>query len=231
MNLATASILYQKTNFECTIFFLSTSQRWRALRRLFPVPALCLVLICSFKTGLKDPIYFICEHVCWRWKHPIFFPLSCFPSHVIINVSKERDGEETGTEQVLVDGKGQNNHNSEMFLLILSVNTTTSAAFHKCWAFPLRRIKTTWMLFIYCILLVFCITYLLYHTSVKVPALLVWILLPRHWLLRNLGLIASNQQRVENESISSPVFLTWEPVCMLIHSVVSVSDSLRPCGT
>lgn len=66
MNLATASILYQKTNFECTIFFLSTSQRWRALRRLFPEPALRLVLVCSFKTGLKDPIYFICEHVCWR---------------------------------------------------------------------------------------------------------------------------------------------------------------------
>lgn len=66
MNLATASILYQKPDFECTVFFLSAYQHWRALRRLFPVPALCLALICSFKTGLKDPISFICEYVCWR---------------------------------------------------------------------------------------------------------------------------------------------------------------------
>lgn len=65
MNLATASILYQKPDFESTVLFLSASQRWRALRRLFPVPALCLALICSFKTGLKDPVYSICEYVCW----------------------------------------------------------------------------------------------------------------------------------------------------------------------
>ena len=158
----------------------------------------------------------------------LILPLSCFPSHV----SEERDGEETGTEHVLVDGKGQNNHNWEMFLLLLSVNITTSAAFHKCWlSFPLRWIKTAWILFIYCIILVFCITYLFYYTPIKVPPLLVWILLPPHWLFTNLGLIALNQQRVENESIFSPIFLTWEPVCMLIHSVVSVSDSLQPCGT
>ena len=147
-----------------------------------------------------------------------FLTLSCFPSHV----SKERDGEETGTEHVLVDGKGQNNHNWEMFLLLLSVNITTSAAFHKRWlSFPLRRIKTTWILFIYCIILVFCITYLLYYTPIKVPPLLVWILLPQHWLFTNLGLNALNQQRVENESIPPPSIFDLG-TCVCAHSLSCV---------
>ena len=153
-----------------------------------------------------------------------FLPLSCFPSHV----SKERDGEETGTEHVLVDGKGQNNHNWEMFLLLLSVNITTSAAFHKRWlSFPLRRIKTTWILFIYCIILVFCITYLLYYTPIKVPPLLVWILLPQHWLFTNLGLNALNQQRVENESIPPPQYFWLGNLC--VCSFTQLCLCLTPC--
>lgn len=52
MNLATASILYQKPDLRVPSSF-SVPQCWRALRRLFPVPALCLCSHLFFQDRTK----------------------------------------------------------------------------------------------------------------------------------------------------------------------------------